>query len=82
MLQPTRPWRVACCICHNIYEKTKVGLRATLTYLDSEKYKINYVFDMFSNLFLISLRDVISGLSIRDQIKHNQIHYWIGTQPL
>ena len=41
---------------------------------------IKYVFGMFSQWFLIALLDVISGLRIRDQIKHNQIHYCIGTQ--
>ena len=35
---------------------------------------------MFSQWFLTAWRDVISGLRIRNQIKHNQRHCWIGTQ--
>ena len=52
MLQPTHPWQVACCICHNISEKPRVGLRAELTYLDLGKiYKISYVLISFHNCF-------------------------------
>ena len=58
-----------------------VDWRAKWPDLDlEEKVKIIKFFDRFPTLFLMALRDVISGLLIRDQIKPNQTHYGIGTQ--
>ena len=58
-----------------------VGWRAKWSDRDlEENVKIFKLFDRFPQWFLMALRDVISGLLIRDQMRPNQTHYGSGAQ--